>query len=70
MGLGRVRGAILFPFVLLCPPLITVCPYDKLCVFQALLASVAGDEVAGRFDGKFILITIRMGNLYDDVVFC
>ena len=69
MGLGRVRGAILFPFVLVCP-LITVCPYDKLCVFQALLASVAGDEVAGRFDGKFILITVRMGNSYDDVVFC
>ena len=53
MGLGRVHGAILFQFVLLCPPLIT---------FQALLASVAGDEVAGRFDGKFILITVRMGN--------
>ena len=41
----------------------------KLCVFQALLASVAGDEVAGRFDGKFIFIVVRMGNLYDDVVF-
>ena len=33
----------------------------KLCVFQALLASVAGDEVAGRFDGKFIF-NFRMGN--------
>ena len=41
----------------------------KLCVFQALLASVAGDEVAGRFDGAFIFIVVRMGNLCDDVVF-
>ena len=40
----------------------TVCLYGiKLCVFQALLASVAGDEVASRFDGKFIF-NYRMGN--------
>ena len=64
MGLGRVRGAILFPFALLCSPhnCLPVYMVINLCVFQALLASVAGDEVAGRFDGKFILITVRMGN--------
>ena len=61
MGLGRVRGAFLFPFAHLLSYMFARMVI-KLCVFQALLASVAGDEVASRFDGKFILITVRMGN--------